>query len=302
MAYPDDEPPPRAPRDSATAVACSMAVVVGLSLAVLAGGGDQIDGSAGPASAPAPVLAAKVPEPARPATPDPRRVYELDTNPLLDGKIRLGDVACDLPPLTREPLPLTAFHEAAVACLDEAWSPAISAAGAPFEPVTLDFSTDAVGGCGPAPVAEQATAYYCDVDQTIVMPHDRMLAHLGVDGTAHLALLAHEYGHHVQSMSGISGALADLEIGLATVEEEVEPTRRMELQANCFAGLFLAAAAGRGSLSGGQAEAAVGVFRSTTADARHGTHDSQIAWARAGFDGRSAVACNTWIAPADQVR
>lgn len=282
------------------AAGCFLVVALVLVFSMLpAGSGRQIAGSANPA--PAAPAGLTVESATSRAAPVPGPVYELGTNPLLTGAGTLGDVTCELPSLDRTADGLAAFHWAALACLDDAWRPAISSVNAPFQSTVLDFSPEPTGGCV-RPSEELATGFYCDTDQTIYLPRPRLLAHLGVDRAAHLALLAHEYGHHVQSLSGILGAFGDAEIDRPADGDADEAGRRLELQANCFAGLFLASVAGRGSVAQVHAKAAVGVFRETTADATHGSHENQLAWARAGFDSGSTGACNTWVAPAEQVR
>jgi uncharacterized protein len=81
----------------------------------------------------------------------------------------------------------------------------------------------------------------------------------------------------------------------------MELSRRVELQANCFAGLFLAAAADRGDIEGELAELAVEGFSFVDDSDSHGSAENQLVWAQAGYRGASAADCDTWSAPRSAV-
>ncbi|RZQ59924.1 neutral zinc metallopeptidase [Amycolatopsis suaedae] len=240
---------------------------------------------------PAPVLT--------PASPEPEAVLELGTNPLLGPGILLPEVTCELPALRRSPEQLTAFYTAALRCLDAAWQPALAAAGEPFAPPVLTITDGHETACGEAPAEQEATAYYCGADKTLTMPRQRLLDTVGVRQSVHLSVLAHEYAHHVQELSGIMVA-AEREMERLGRRDEV--VRRLELQANCFAGLFLAAAAGRGSVGGQVARQAADDFRNTVGSDTHGTVENQAAWARKGFGREPVAVCNTFVADEAAVR
>jgi predicted metalloprotease len=115
-------------------------------------------------------------------------------------------------------------------------------------------------------------------------------------------VLAHEYGHHVQALSGI--LIAAYEKGEKfdkDAPEKLELTRRAELQANCFSGMFIASVTGRGSVSAKLGRAAADSFKDTVPDNTHGTVKHQVRWGKAGFDNNRTAACNTWTVGADEV-
>lgn len=248
-----------------------------------------------------PVGSPKGAVPGAPTAPEPRAVYELETNPLLTDGIGLPAVTCQLPGMSRDSERLRAYYQAAIGCLDEAWRPVLAAANEPFSSPRLEIQAGR-SLCGEAPSAEEATAYYCSGGKVIFMPVDRLLEQAGQSQAAHLAVLAHEYGHHVQALSGILNAAYEKgeKFGKDS-PEKLELTRRAELQANCFSGMFIAAVAGRGSVSTKLARAAADSFRDTVADNTHGTVKHQVAWGRAGFDKNRTAACNTWTAPSGDV-
>lgn len=223
-------------------------------------------------------------------------------DPLLAGGVRLSPGACELPALGRAEARMRAFYGAMLDCLDSGWRPALQQAGVRFHAAGLDVSSEASSDCGQMPDEEQATAFYCGADRIIYLPRDRLLRYVGLYEPAHLAVLAHEYGHHVQNLSGTLGAVEELLAGVrAGSPRELELTRRIELQANCFAGLFLASVSGRGGVTSQQAERAVDDFGNSLDSETHGTVRNQLRWARAGFEGRTATACDTWSAAPEAV-
>jgi predicted metalloprotease len=238
----------------------------------------------------------------------PRAVQRLEDHPLLVTPKSLPEITCDLPKFSTSDQQLAAYYAAGVKCLDAAWGPVLKDANLPFEPPALDASPDLSDGpCGAAPASEDAVAYYCGRNRMIYMPTGRLRENGGGDRPAtHLATLAHEYGHHVQAMSGMLRA-ADLKIVNAGEKSPagLEMSRRIELQANCFAGMFLSAVAGKGSISTELANRAEEDFQYAMEEPpdknAHGSPANQGTWALSGFNANTTDACNTYAAPAGQV-
>ncbi|WP_436495832.1 neutral zinc metallopeptidase [Actinokineospora sp. HUAS TT18] len=226
---------------------------------------------------------------------------DVAANKLLTPGAPLPSVDCALPELGTEAGELDAYYRMGIACLDQAWRPVLTAAGLPFRSPGLNIDDSPRSKCGFAPGEEEATAFYCARDKVIYMPRKRLIRDAGEETAYHLAVLAHEYGHHVQALSGILGAVNERE-RQADEDETLELSRRAELQANCFAGMFLAAVSGRGSVDADLAEESAESFEDTQGTDTHGTRDNQLTWAKAGFDGKSSASCNTWSAPADSVK
>lgn len=215
----------------------------------------------------------------------------------------LPRVRCDLPELGGDREALRAFYLAEIECLEQAWRPVIEEVDRPFTQVGLRLSDDAVTKCGLLPPSTKVTALYCGADEMIYLPMTRVLNGLDLDRSAHLATLAHEYGHHVQRMSGIMDRVnAELGTFEAGSDGDLALGRRFELQANCFAGLFLESAAGRGSISGADARAAVEDFHNWADSSTHGTRENQADWARKGFEEATTAACDTRSASATEIR
>ncbi|GAA1965551.1 neutral zinc metallopeptidase [Amycolatopsis minnesotensis] len=225
-----------------------------------------------------------------------------EASPLLAPGVHLTPVTCALPGLKRTAEALLAFYQSGIGCLDTAWQGALGQAKRPFTKAGVQLSEPQASGCGVAPSKNEATAYYCSGDRAIYMLRDRVLEAADVIPAAHLAVLAHEYGHHVQELSGIMTAV---ELKMSSADESTpadkELSRRVELQANCFAGLFAAAASGRGDVTKAVADKAVSEFGNTGDSDSHGTRKHQLWWARAGLGAADTSACNTFTAPAADV-
>jgi predicted metalloprotease len=230
----------------------------------------------------------------------PHQVVALSTNPLLTYPQSLAPGTCTLPKFGRTTDELRAYLEAELTCLDAAWKPVVSGINLPFESTKLTMD-DSSGSCrardGSAPVA-----FYCGADNELHMPVQSVLD--GTDGipAVVIGVLAHEYGHHVQDMSGILLAESRREktAGRDT-EAGLELSRRLELQANCFAGMFLASVAGRGSVTKAMAATGAAAFADGGGEKDHGTAPNQGRWAQIGYQQNKTAACNTWAAPQGDV-
>lgn len=241
--------------------------------------------------------------PSGPTTP--AVVLELAPHPLLAPGVTLPDVECALPPLGETLDSFRAHHGAFVTCLDAMWGPTMTALGLPHSspPISYDTVPDD-SPCGPPPLASDATGWFCQLDDTIYLPLDRVVRHVHPYGEqSHLALVAHEYAHHVQELSGLLLA-AEIEHRrhMWDSEQAMEVNRRIELQANCFAGLAAAAVAGRGTVSDELARGLVADFGHGDDVKTHGTARLRGEWTRRGFVERTTDGCNTWAAEAAAVR
>jgi len=124
--------------------------------------------------------------------------------------------------------------------LNQTWEPLFRKANIPFEQPTLHFYSRGVRtGCGGATSA--AGPFYCPADQRIYIDtsfYDEMQRKLGTGpgDFARYYVVAHEYGHHIQKLTGVADQIASAQ------QQDPRNANRyqvmMELQADCYAGVW----------------------------------------------------------------
>jgi uncharacterized protein len=129
---------------------------------------------------------------------------------------------------------------ATVQSLDAYWAATLEAEGAELvQPAVTAFDDATSSGCGQASAA--TGPFYCPPDQGIYMDlrfFDLLQERFGAsDGPlAEMYVTAHEYGHHIQNITGVM-ASTDREAGSGS------GAVRLELQADCYAGMWAGDAA-----------------------------------------------------------
>ncbi|WP_306999076.1 neutral zinc metallopeptidase [Amycolatopsis thermophila] len=242
------------------------------------------------------------------SSPDGEKILELANHPMLqnpdDG---LQNFACDLPELTDQ-ASFEQFFRAAGRCLDEAWGPFLRRYNLPFEPPALHFpqGTAFTTACGTIAVSVATAAYYCD-DNLYVPFQGLQTDQYGRNPGVYLALFAHEYGHHVQEVAGIMDAVWQqiYAVGQNT-PAGLELSRRKELQAQCFSGMFLGAVVDRGGSVTRDMYSKAWRDQDTRGDNTsgsqdHGTNAHYAQWWRTGAQFNRIAQCNTFAAPASAV-
>jgi predicted metalloprotease len=184
-------------------------------------------------------------------------------------------------------------------------------AGRTYRETSIVLFTDRRdSGCG---IASAATGpFYCPADGLVYLDlgffHelDHRFGALGDFAEAYV--IAHEIGHHVQTLLGTNAAVQ--RESRANPSERNELSVRLELQADCFAGVWGASAYARDVLEPGdidealKAAAAVGDDRiQQQTQGRidpetftHGTSEQRVTWFRTGFDSGDPNACDTFDA------
>ncbi|WP_017976379.1 neutral zinc metallopeptidase [Actinopolyspora halophila] len=240
----------------------------------------------------------------------PEPVRKTADNPIATAAVPVPDVRCDLPEWQTDPQSSQRFFRAALPCLNEAWNSVLSQAGLPFEPPELAFPG---GGswsspCGSVSKSENVSAFYCGSNQTIYMPFAGLQTDVyGEQPGIYLGVFAHEYGHHVQQLSGIMPAWQSeaYETGGYETPEALALSRRSELQAQCFAGQYLASAERTNSLSTQAAWNGIqdGYNRGDRGNQPrdHGRPQHYGSWMEAGYKRNNTSECNTWAANASDV-
>ncbi|WP_409489889.1 neutral zinc metallopeptidase [Amycolatopsis sp. cmx-11-12] len=234
--------------------------------------------------------------------PVPIRKYETADNPLVAPGVTVPKVTCELPRLGRAKEKLESFYLALLPCLERAWHPALTQVDEPRIPVKVDTDDVKTTPCGAPPPAAEAMGFYCSEGATIFVPLPRQLEYGGPDLLTQLFLLAHEYGHHVQEQSGIMSKHDALYREAGGDQTKIlELSRRLELQADCFSTLFLANAAGRGSISAKLLAPLKQAGFEASDSETHGSAKNAALWQKRGFNAKDTSACNTFAAPANEV-
>jgi predicted metalloprotease len=181
--------------------------------------------------------------------------------------------------------------------------------GTPYHHAKLVLFRDYTqSGCGGA---ESATGpFYCPEDERVYIDlsfFDELSRRFGAPGQfAQAYVLAHELGHHVQKLTGIEAKVRQLQ---ESNSREVNPLSvKLELQADCFAGVWAHSTQQRGLLEKGDVESALGAASAVGDDHlqkmstghvspesfTHGTSQQRMHWFNTGLDNGTVSACNTF--------
>jgi len=169
-----------------------------------------------------------------------------------------------------------------------------------YENPTLVVFADGVatGGCGNATSA--VGPFYCPRDKKLYIDpsfYDLMEQKLKAPGDfAQAYVIAHEVGHHVQNLIGAT----DMERSGETANQH---SVRVELQADCLAGVWGHSAQSSLAITDDDLKEAVNAAHSigddalghsSTSDYTHGTSAQRMRWFRRGFDSGDARQCDTF--------
>ena len=191
-----------------------------------------------------------------------------------------------------------------------AWSEIFRQRGDTYEPPGLVLFTQATeSACG---IGQSAMGpFYCPSDRKVYLDlsffHD-LATRFGAPGDFAAAyVVAHEVGHHVQTLTGVSERVQGAR-GRVSEREGNALSVRLELQADCYAGVWGHHGARTDLLEPGDAEeglraaAAIGDDRlQRQAQGRvvpesftHGSSDDRMMWLRRGLDRGDPQACDTF--------
>jgi predicted metalloprotease len=163
-------------------------------------------------------------------------------------------------------------------------------------------------GCGPAEAA--SGPFYCPADQRVYLDlsfFDQLKRQFGAPGDfAQAYVLAHEIGHHVQNLLGTERELRSAQQRNPGSKNQLSVA--MELQADCYAGVFGYHASRNGQLEAGDLEEGLSAA-SAVGDDRlqkmsgdrvnretftHGSSADRMKWFKRGFDSGDPKQCDTF--------
>ncbi len=206
---------------------------------------------------------------------------------------------------------------ATVQALDTYWGRVLSAAGQTLDqPDVWAFDSATSTGCGDA--TSSTGPFYCPADQSIYMDltfFDLLQSRFGASGgpLAEEYVTAHEYGHHVQNELGTTRGID--RSGTGPESDSV----RLELQADCYSGMWVGAAATERDPDTGvtflqpitadelaqalSAAAAVGDDHIQVGSGgvnpdtwTHGSSEQRQRWFTTGYEQGTLAACDTFAA------
>lgn len=197
---------------------------------------------------------------------------------------------------------------------EDVWGAVFEASGSQYTPARLVlFSGQVQSACGGATAA--VGPFYCPGDQQVYIDlsfFDQMQSRLGGGGDfAEAYVIAHEVGHHVQTLTGVSARVNDIRRRGGNVEGADGPLVRQELQADCYAGLWAHHAQKRHAwLEPGDLEEALNTATAIGDDTlqrqgqgqvvpdsfTHGSAEQRVRWFRTGFESGDVRRCDTFAA------
>ncbi|AXU94068.1 neutral zinc metallopeptidase [Erwinia persicina] len=183
--------------------------------------------------------------------------------------------------------------------MDKTWQP----------PTLVMYRNQTATACGSGQSA--MGPFYCPADSKVYIDlsfYDEMTQKLGAGGEfAQGYVIAHEVGHHVQHLLGIDKKVREMQQGASRVQVN-QLSVKMELQADCFAGVWGHYMQQENVLETGDLESALNAAQAIGDDRlqqrsqgrvvpdsfTHGTSQQRYTWFKKGFDSGNPGQCNTF--------
>lgn len=205
------------------------------------------------------------------------------------------------------------FASVVLADTEDTWKALLPQVGATYrEPSLVLFSGGVDSACGYAQSA--VGPFYCPGDEKVYLDldfFDELSRRFGAPGDfAQAYVIAHEVGHHVQKVLGIEEQVRQARGSMSETEAN-EVSVRVELQADCFSGVWASRAQKeRGLLEPGDIEEALGAASAVGDDTlqkqaggrvmpdsfTHGSAQQRMRWFEAGYRSGDPKACDTFNA------
>ncbi len=191
---------------------------------------------------------------------------------------------------------------------ENTWEALFAKSGQRFQPPMLRFySGSGQSGCGAAQSA--MGPFYCPTDSGIYLDtsfFNELATRFGAQGDfAQYYVIAHEFGHHIQNLLGTSAQVQQIQQRGSETEGNAASVR-LELQADCYAGVW--GAANRDRLEPGDIEEGMTAARAIGDDTlqreasgrvvpdsfTHGTSEQRMRWLRRGLETGDPAQCDTF--------
>lgn len=204
--------------------------------------------------------------------------------------------------------PAAEFVSVVLGDTEETWSRIFSQSNRQYrEPVLVLFENSVQSACGSASSA--SGPFYCPGDQKVYLDlafFRELDRRFGAPGDfAQAYVVAHEVGHHVQNLLGINRQVGEAQQGSGSRAQVNALSVQLELQADCFAGVWGHHASKKSLLDPGDVEeglsaaAAIGDDRLTGGRVSpesftHGSSEQRARWLRQGLQSGDVNSCDTF--------
>lgn len=204
------------------------------------------------------------------------------------------------------------FASTVLGSTDDTWNAIFETSGLSYAEPTLVLFRDATSSaCGTA--TSSVGPHYCPLDETIYIDEtffDELVSRLGAEGgdVAEAYVIAHEVGHHVQKRLGVMEQVQQAQQSAASQEEANDLSVRLELQADCFAGVWANSLRDTGVFLPGEINEAIDAAAAVGDDRiqdrvegqinperwTHGSSAQRVDWFSRGFESGDASTCDTF--------
>ncbi|MBU0585131.1 MAG: zinc metallopeptidase [Alphaproteobacteria bacterium] len=205
---------------------------------------------------------------------------------------------------------MTQFVATVLAETEDVWNGIFQSQGLQYEePKLVLFAGQVRSACGFASSA--SGPFYCPGDKKVYLDtsfFDQLSKQFGASGDfAQAYVIAHEVGHHIQNLTGILPKFNQMRQNMTEAAAN-EMSMRVELQADCFAGVWAHYTAQKGLLEEGDVEEALNAARQIGDDTlqkkmqgyvvpesfNHGTSAQRQEWFAAGLKSGKLSSCDTF--------
>lgn len=204
------------------------------------------------------------------------------------------------------------FTETVLGSTNDTWEAIFTTSDLAYvEPTLVLFRDVTRSGCGNASSA--VGPHYCPLDETIYIDEtffDELVARFGAEGgdVAEAYVIAHEVGHHVQKRLGVMEQVQASQQSAGSQEEVNALSVRMELQADCFAGVWANSLRDAGVFLPGEIQEAIDAAAAVGDDRiqervqgqvspeswTHGSSEQRVDWFNRGYESGDPTVCDTF--------
>jgi predicted metalloprotease len=223
-------------------------------------------------------------------------------------------VRCNSQPInvsTANDAQLKSHFEGLMECLVRVWEPPVINAGYVIvRPTVTIYGEELTTKCGKSGI----NAFYCSADQQVyysdLLPQALPRKVRGDKWTADI-VMAHEFGHALQARTGILVSAHALGQESDDKNTELQYSRRLETQADCFSGMFIRAVSLSMGVQQQDQDGILAIYAAIGDDAlsgkpdingNHGLAKSRQFWGATGLLNSDVRKCNTFTAPSTSVR